>query len=430
MFSLGQRLRELRLKKKMTQVDLAKGICTPSMISQIESDRARPSYKMLISIAERLDTQVEKLLLATDLNLEHVSAFKMARALVGAKEYRAAMPYLEELLKLQRSQVSTIDIQLELGECLLYTGDLARAEKQLSEVQEWGVLRQEHHKVSRALKLLGEIEERRRRFPLAVFLWEKALDSVDKMDHPDLFLRAETLHQLGNVHLKMERPIDSQRYFDEAAALYGGTNNLKAIGHVYLGLSTSYQQQNDLQMSVDYSERAAGIFKGIEDRLFILRNQVTGAVSHVASGRAEEAESMLQDAYKQFAMMGQMEEAGTTLVEIAKLMGHLGRWEACETACLQAQNVLPENHICQAWVHRLRAKVDLQHRKQKQTAIHHFQAAADVFLQQKELREYGDTMFELSCVYVEEKEYGQAYKLMDEVRSQTHEELQRRGIVL
>ncbi|MCX7569512.1 tetratricopeptide repeat protein [Tumebacillus sp. DT12] len=430
MFSLGQRLREIRLKKKMTQIDLAKGICTASMISQIESDRARPSYKMLIAIAERLDTQLETLLIDTDMNLEHVSAFKMARALVGAKEYPSAIPYLEELLKEQRSQVSTIDIQLELGECLLHTGDLDRAEKQLHEVQEWGVLRQDHHKVARTLKLLGEIEERRRRYPLAAFLWEKGLASLERMDHPDLFLRAEILHVLGTVQLKMERPHDAQRYLDEAAALYAGTDNLRAIGHVYLGLSTSYQQQNDLQMSVDYSERAAGIFKGLEDRLFVLRNQVTSAISHIASGQAEEAEPMLQDAYKQFVWMGQIEEAGTTLVEIAKLMSHLGRWEECEAACLQTQNVLPDHHICQAWVHRLRAKVDLHLRQQRQTAIHRYQTAAEVYLQQKELREYGDTMFELSCVYVEVKEYGQAYKIMDEVRNQTHEELLRRGIVL
>ena len=97
-FSLGQRIRELRLRKGLTQIDLAAGLCTPSMISQIESDRARPSYKMLFAISERLDVPLERLLVDVELNLEVVSTYKMARAMVLAKEYQAAMPLLEELI--------------------------------------------------------------------------------------------------------------------------------------------------------------------------------------------------------------------------------------------------------------------------------------------------------------------------------------------
>lgn len=42
--SLGQRIRELRLMKGLTQVELSEGISTPSMVSQVESNRARPCY--------------------------------------------------------------------------------------------------------------------------------------------------------------------------------------------------------------------------------------------------------------------------------------------------------------------------------------------------------------------------------------------------
>ena len=57
--SLGQRIRQIRMGKGITQIELSKGICTPSMISQIESDRARPSYKILFSIADKLDVPLE-----------------------------------------------------------------------------------------------------------------------------------------------------------------------------------------------------------------------------------------------------------------------------------------------------------------------------------------------------------------------------------
>lgn len=112
-FSLGQRIRELRLRKGFTQIDLAKDLCTPSMISQIESDRARPSYKMLFAIAERLNVPLEQLLLDVDLNMEYISTYKMARAMVRAKEYASAIPLLREVMETPRAQISTMDLLFE-----------------------------------------------------------------------------------------------------------------------------------------------------------------------------------------------------------------------------------------------------------------------------------------------------------------------------
>jgi transcriptional regulator with XRE-family HTH domain len=51
---IGEKIRIMRLKKNMTQKDLAEGLVTPSMISQIESGTARPTPQLLEKLRQRL----------------------------------------------------------------------------------------------------------------------------------------------------------------------------------------------------------------------------------------------------------------------------------------------------------------------------------------------------------------------------------------
>ncbi len=64
--SFGQRLREARIARGMSQVDLAGRDLSSSYISLIESDRRRPSAAMVQLLAERLDVAVDELTGATE----------------------------------------------------------------------------------------------------------------------------------------------------------------------------------------------------------------------------------------------------------------------------------------------------------------------------------------------------------------------------
>ncbi len=92
---IGQRIRELRTKAGLTQTDLARGIVTPSMISQIEAGKAQPSPGLLKKLANRLQvsepelyveksldvtiqTRLRVLLVCSELGL-HEEALQLAR---------------------------------------------------------------------------------------------------------------------------------------------------------------------------------------------------------------------------------------------------------------------------------------------------------------------------------------------------------------
>jgi transcriptional regulator with XRE-family HTH domain len=57
----GEKLRMRRKERSLTQKELANGICTPSMISQIECGKANPSEYMLQRLCARLGVSAESL---------------------------------------------------------------------------------------------------------------------------------------------------------------------------------------------------------------------------------------------------------------------------------------------------------------------------------------------------------------------------------
>lgn len=58
---LGRRIKEARIKKKMTQSELVGDFITRNMLSRIESGNATPSVKTLEYIASKLDLPVSSL---------------------------------------------------------------------------------------------------------------------------------------------------------------------------------------------------------------------------------------------------------------------------------------------------------------------------------------------------------------------------------
>lgn len=57
--TLGEKIRTARLQHGLTQADLSNDLVTPSMMSQIESGKAKPSYTLVTAIANRLGLPVE-----------------------------------------------------------------------------------------------------------------------------------------------------------------------------------------------------------------------------------------------------------------------------------------------------------------------------------------------------------------------------------
>ena len=56
---LGERLRRVRLEKKLSQRDVCQGLFTSAYLSSLELGKTRPTFETLLSLAERLDKSVD-----------------------------------------------------------------------------------------------------------------------------------------------------------------------------------------------------------------------------------------------------------------------------------------------------------------------------------------------------------------------------------
>ena len=95
MNSVGERLREARLARRLTQEQLAKGLATKGFISQVERNRATPSLAKLRLMAERLGMPLGHFTGdSSPLELSYLR--KSAELAVKAKEPERALALVEE----------------------------------------------------------------------------------------------------------------------------------------------------------------------------------------------------------------------------------------------------------------------------------------------------------------------------------------------
>ncbi len=429
MYTLGQKIKQTRLQQRMTQIDLAKHLCTPSMISQIESDRARPSYKILNGIADRLGVPLEHLLSKVDLNDDFVCTYKMAKAMVAAKAYSTAIPLLEQLLNSAQAQVAEVDILFELAECYIHVERQEEADSLLSDLLETAFLRQDERMIARVYKSLGQLEFVRKRYQLAAFHLHKANAEVEKMEERDSYLQASILAELGDAYAKSGQLAEALDYYRRSSSLFNKKDDLEEMGNLYLNLGVSYHKLNDLEKAAEYSERAIHIFQCLDNIVMTVKLQVNCAVLYGQTDREADAVAMLRKAIDNLLNLGKREEAGMATVELATLLLQQGELAAADESCDQARALLPELHLYQARVHRLYGRIAVQ-KGQREEAIRRLQKSADRLKHTDELGEWGDTMHELAELYKREGDLRTAVSIMQEIRGYTNEAMLKRGIAL
>ena len=94
--TLGQKLRQTRLSKGLSQSQVAGGCVTRNMLSQIENDQASPSMRTLEHLARALDVSVGWLLSdeQTDAALEKM---RRARTLFREEDYAGCLALLRRM---------------------------------------------------------------------------------------------------------------------------------------------------------------------------------------------------------------------------------------------------------------------------------------------------------------------------------------------
>jgi len=126
MNSVGERLRQARLARGLTQEQLARGVATKGFISQVECNRATPSLAKLRLIAQRLGLPLGHL--TGDYSpLEFTYLRKSAELALKAREPSQALAVLDEAQALARTANERADLERIRGMALDALGRLPAA---------------------------------------------------------------------------------------------------------------------------------------------------------------------------------------------------------------------------------------------------------------------------------------------------------------
>ncbi|WP_198299790.1 helix-turn-helix domain-containing protein [Tumebacillus avium] len=425
--SFGQRLRELRLKKGLTQIELAKGIITPSMISQVESDRARPSYKVLAALASRLEVPLEQLLEGVHLELEIASQYKMALSMVRAREFKAAVPLLDGLLRASQHRIPRSSLTLELARCHLELGNAEEAEKLLNELYQLASAQQDDQLLAVTLLHLGKVGVLALDLPMALFHSERAWDVLQREEAVDPDLQVQTLLQLAKLHEQVGKIAAAVKYYEQALLLNPGDGEKR--GTMYLRLAEMYDCLKKYEQAEEYASKAALIFEEHANKQQRFEMQRRLILLQRGSDDWHTSVQQLVSLANQQERDGDVNNAGKIFSDLALLcFEHQAYEEAC-TFAEQAKGCLTGSDPALGNTYRV-LSLGAFHREDATSGREYLDKAVKIFEKHSMVAALETFTIDI-CQYLNDKgAHQEAFERMERTHKYMITQLAQRGIVL
>lgn len=412
--SLGQRIRELRQSRGLTQSQLGGVELSKSFISLLEKDRARPSIDTLQLIARRLGASVDALLGQDDKTPDLVCAglLALSRGAIRNGDLGKASKLLETvgyLAETHRIGEASCEAQLQIAEIAVEQRRFAEASSVLAQTLAASEQAKDMWRVGRALYLMGLINVRQREFPKALRLLEKALVTLRRARAGRDPIRVEALITLGTTLWYMGDFVDAIGRFQEAARSQIAQTDPVVRGKANWGIGQSYRKMGNPDAALEYLLKAKDDLESAED--LPDRVRVLKAVGQVLyeRGRPREALRYLHQALRAVERLRMEVIRASTLTEIARVHFDLGNLEEAlhfaTQALQQAKGINDPVEVAEASV--ILARIS---REQKDTtrAIALLKDAIESFQQRQMKAKLAETARELGMLLRERGAHAQA----------------------
>lgn len=427
--TFGEKIRALRLRKGLNQSDLAKGIVTPSMISQIESDRAKPSHGVLTQIADRLECSLEDLIGNTTLNFKTASQYNMAKALIIDEEYSSALRLLDDLSVGNLSKIEPFEVAYLQANCYVHLLMLDEASSKLEYLSAHTELHAIKHNYAKVQYLHGLVEMKRKCYQLAEHHFKNALHAMNVAKINDEWMRSSALMELAKAQQELGKLTASLQSYQLASSVFESRNDLESLGRLYLDMAQSYLDANKLEESSEYAQRAMIYMEAVNNTYSKLLMELRIATIQASTGNRSNPEQKLKNVAEQLLKLRKTKDAGIAYAELAKLYLESQRFDLAEETAQTAKKLLPPNHSHSALALRVFAKV-AQARKQMDSASRLFRQSADCYKLVGCYKEFEIAMQELSDHYAQIDDVQMAYKVISDMLTFNLQAREARGIVL
>jgi tetratricopeptide (TPR) repeat protein len=343
--AIGERVRQLRIARGLTQTELGLGQCSKEYISQIERGRARPTPAALDWLADRLG--VPQRFLETGISSsDHertVGLIARAEAAVAAREYEEALGCLERAGPLSQGWESGLALRA------LLTGATARSE--LGRLKEaLTVLEQARDLVegdpftdvdrANVLFHIGRCRYRLSSIPTSITLFTQALDLMRHSDLIDDRLRSRIFRWRSRCYRRQRDWEAARADVEVALELSERLDDRDALAHGYFQASIIAERNGQWVLARSYAERAKTLYEEQDDRLNVgrLLNNLGGLTFLL--GDPDEAVRLLKAAFSVSLEVGSEPDAAQAVSSLAQVHLRTGQVELAEQQARHALSLL------------------------------------------------------------------------------------------
>jgi tetratricopeptide (TPR) repeat protein len=343
---MGERVRQLRVARGLTQTELAGERFSKEYVSQIERGKTRPTGETVEWLAGRLGVdptflesgvsssdreRVESVVARAEAALES-NQFEEAVAEIGKLGpalATVAAPALEFRALLAESWA-----QMSLGEVRAAIGLLEKA-RQFTEEPTFG-------DVDRAevLYRLGVCRYKLSSIATAIALFSEALDLCERSGLPADRLRSSALGWRSRCYRRQRDWEAAREDVERALELAEGLNDRRTVAHHYFQASLIAERTGHWVLARSYAERAKSQYEELADQANVgkLLNNLGGL--NFQLGKPQEAIKHLKDAYRVLLEVGDDTDAGHVVSSLAQVHLRTGEPKLAEEQARHALDLL------------------------------------------------------------------------------------------
>jgi tetratricopeptide (TPR) repeat protein len=343
--ALGERVRQLRIARGLTQTKLGLDRFSKEYISQIERGRVRPAPAALDWLAERLE--VSRRFLETGISSsEHertTSLVSRAEAAVAAREFEEAVACLERAGLLFDGEDPDLALRALLAGAKARS-ELGRIQEALSLLEHARDLVEDEHftDVDRASVLfhMGQCRYKLSSIPTAIVLFTEALDLMRRSDRIDDRLRSRILRWRSRCYRRQSDWEAARADVAAALELSERLGDHDALAHGYFQASIIAERNGQWVLARSHAERAKALYEEQDDRLNVgrLLNNLGGLTFLL--GDTEKAVELLREAFTVALEVDSRPDAAQAVSSLAQVHLRTGAVELAEEQARTALSLL------------------------------------------------------------------------------------------
>ena len=343
--ALGERIRQLRIARGLTQTKLGLGRFSKEYVSQIERGRVRPNEAALEWLAERLE--VPRRFLETGVSSpEHertASVISQAEAAIAAREFDQAIASLDGLGETSVALEPDLELRAVLAGAIARS-ELGRIDEALSMLMRARDLVDDDSftDVDRANVLfhIGRCRYWLSSVPTAVALFTEALELMRGSEAIDDRLRCRILRWRSRCYRRQGDWEAARADVEAALELSERLGDGEALAHGYFQASIIAERRGHWVLARSYAERAKALYEEQEDRLNVgrLLNNLGGLTFLL--GDPEKAADYLTEAFAVALEVGSKPDAAQAVSSLAQVNLRTGNVALAEEQARQALSLI------------------------------------------------------------------------------------------